>query len=299
MHLPRSLRTATLLSSTLLAGIVTVLPLANPTASAAAKHPVAAIREIDVTATEYALNLHLKGPVATGRVEVVLRNAGSMPHQAALLRLHPGVTAAQFKAIVASAGDGAGLALADPMGGAGTISPGGRQVSWQLLKAGNYLAACFVQGPDGKSHLDLGMLASFTVAGAQPKPGHVGAGLFAVKPQHTITAHDMRFTLPKAFTGKGVYRFTDTDAEDVHEIAFLKLAPGKHKADVLSWFAHPGMPPFSFAGGLSPVVPHGGTALMQLNLAPGTYVATCFIPDEMAPHLPHALLGMMVEFTIH
>jgi hypothetical protein len=43
----------------------------------------------------------------------------------------------------------------------------------------------------------------------------------------------------------------------------------------------------------------GGKVNAQLDLAPGTYVATCFVRDEMAPHLPHAAMGMVVEFTVH
>jgi hypothetical protein len=181
MFRPKSLRTATLTASVLGAAAVTLMPLASASA-----HSPKLTREIDVTATDYALNLHLKGAVQAGRVEVVLHNTGKADHESALLLLHPGVSVTQFKAVLAQAGDGAALSLTDPVGGPSAVSPGGKQVSWQVLRAGSYLAVCLVPGPDGMSHLAMGMYTPFRVVGAVPKPGHVGAQLFPVKPGHTI-----------------------------------------------------------------------------------------------------------------
>ncbi|MEZ4529990.1 MAG: hypothetical protein R2855_03080 [Thermomicrobiales bacterium] len=35
----------------------------------------------------------------------------------------------------------------------------------------------------------------------------------------------------------------------------------------------------------------------ELDLAPGTYIAVCFIPD-MATGMPHAMMGMAASFTV-
>ncbi len=295
MYGPKSLRTATLITSTLAAAAVFGLPLATASATT---HPPKPTREIDVTASDYALNLHLNAAVRAGRMKVVLHNVGSADHESALVKLHPHVSVTQFKTALARGGDGAALSLTDPVGGPAAVHPGGRQVAWNVLQPGNYLAICLVKGPDGMSHLAMGMFAPFRVVGTVPKPGHLGGRLFPVGPGHTITAHDMTFTLPARFNGHGLYRFVDTDKKDAHEVQFLQLAPGKHKADFLAWLAHPGIPPFRTAGGAAPMLP-GGQADVLLNLAPGTYLATCFVPDDMPPHLPHALLGMVTEFTVH
>jgi hypothetical protein len=52
-------------------------------------------------------------------------------------------------------------------------------------------------------------------------------------------------------------------------------------------FSQPGL------GVLSP----GQTSWLALDLAPGTYIALCFVPDE-ATGAPHALMGMVQVFTV-
>ena len=60
-----------------------------------------------------------------------------------------------------------------------------------------------------------------------------------------------------------------------------------------------GAPPVSGAyggaGGLAP----GGQMWIRLHLAPGHYVAVCFIPDDEPPHHSHAELGMLQGFLVH
>ena len=54
---------------------------------------------------------------------------------------------------------------------------------------------------------------------------------------------------------------------------------------------------FSFdVPGLATLSP-GATAWVAMDLAPGTYVALCFFPDE-AKGVPHAMLGMADVFTV-
>jgi hypothetical protein len=38
-------------------------------------------------------------------------------------------------------------------------------------------------------------------------------------------------------------------------------------------------------------------APLALDLAPGTYIALCFVPDEETG-VPHALMGMVQVFTV-
>jgi len=96
---------------------------------------------------------------------------------------------------------------------------------------------------------------------------------------------------------RDVYRFRDTSRRDMHELAILRLAPGKHRSDVVAWFRHPGPPPFTDAGGFGAVGPGGG-GWVRLSLPAGRYVAACFVPDAEPPHMPHGAMGMVVEFTV-
>src|SRR4051794_39628799 len=104
MHRTRMLRAATLLTSVAAAAAITALPLAAGPAVATTKATaVNSHRAIAITATDFRLHLRTTSPIAAGRVEVDLRNDGTMPHQATILALHPGVTVAAFKALIAKA----------------------------------------------------------------------------------------------------------------------------------------------------------------------------------------------------
>lgn len=229
-----------------------------------------------------------------GLVQVRLHNAGTVAHQAQLLRLHNGVTpTAYLQAVLATQG-GAVLALADAAGGATSIDPGGLQVTWQRLSAGSYVVLCFQDGGDhGAPHFALGMFSPFTVTGAGTRahpPGHVLG---------TISAFSFGFRMPAVVNGHGLYRFTNTAVADTHEAAVLKLAPGKTAADVRTWVdgGLTGPPPVTGDFGGSGAVAPGGSTWVRLNLPPGDYVMVCFVPDDEPPNLPHAALGMVQGFT--
>lgn len=79
-------------------------------------------------------------------------------------------------------------------------------------------------------------------------------------------------------------------------MSLLRLMPGKAQADVLRFLHHPvGPPPFT-DGGIATMAP-GRSGYVALNLAPGQYVAICFIPDRYSSK-PHYDLGMIRQFAV-
>lgn len=239
----------------------------------------------------YTLNTdHLKA----GLVEVRLHNAGTVAHQVQLLRLHDGITVDGFQQAVSESQGGAVLQLADATGGSNAIDPGGYQATYVNLRAGQYVAMCFLsEGGDGAPHFAHGMLSAFSVGGrgnsAHP-PGHVLG---------SIEAYSFGYRMPAVVKGHGLYRFTNTDGRDTHELTILRLAPGKTAAQFLSWIQTGGNGPppvVASAGGANALAP-GLHLWVQLNLSPGDYVAVCFVPDDEGDHPPHAVLGMVQGFT--
>ena len=292
-----------------LLGISAVLLAAAPATHAATRDHPAPTRRLTVTAADSAtspldhgdpgfrLSLRSRQAIAAGVVRVTLVNTSrALNHQATLARLHRGVSLRRFVATAHAHGDLAALRLVDLAGGPGTTAPGARQTTWQRLAPGRYVVMCLVDTPDGTSHLDLGMLSSFRVV----RTRHAGAAPTA-RSQGTITARTtgstMTFDLPAGFTGNGLYRFRNAAADDNHELAIVRLSPGRTAQDVINWFKQPGPPPFTAAGGFSAVAPHG-RGWVELHLAPGNYVATCFVPDDAGSHQPHGELGMDVAFTV-
>src|SRR5699024_7366372 len=100
------------------------------------------------------------GEAPAGAVTVTLKNnATMMPHQAQLMKLHPGVTAERFTtAIDGPGGIGAAIPLADFAGGPNAVMPGGESsVTVQLDPGAAYMVICRLPGPGGEPHYALGM----------------------------------------------------------------------------------------------------------------------------------------------
>jgi len=284
-----------------LAAAMALLGVAAPASASVVRS-----QTLDITAVEpltYTIDTH--GQLTAGLVHLRFVNRGTAAHQAQLLRLNDGVTFAKWQADlrgpdpnVAVFGD------ATTAGGATPVLPGGREDVWDVLRAGTYVVACFVPGPNGVQHIFLGMYKPFDVRGATPRDPvarerHAGWPWFG-----TIRAHDLTYTMPRYLVDGSVIRFEDTDASDIHEVNLGKLAPGKTVADAKAWFVaasanpprDPGPAPFTFAGGHGAEPPgHGGW--FQVEADPGRYIAFCLVPDDKTG-LPHAAMGMVVGVTV-
>lgn len=176
----------------------------------------------------------------------------------------------------------------DLTGGSNAIVPGGFQQSEVVLKAGHYVMLCFVAGADGLPHIARGMVMPFDVTGD-------ATGATAPSTVGTVQLKEYSVTLPAGF-GKGRYEISNSGKEP-HELTIVRLADGKTMNDVMAAFqpGFQGAPPFTSAGGVNAVSP-GGTAYGDFDLAPGNYIALCFVPGPSG--VPHAAMGMMQPFTV-
>ncbi len=96
-----------------------------------------------------------------GRGMLAVTNEGAQPHEFAVLRMAPGKSAADVTPYVATRAGPPPFASA---GGITALSPGQRGIAVLDLTPGNYAAICFVpDAASGKSHVELGMIAGFTV----------------------------------------------------------------------------------------------------------------------------------------
>jgi hypothetical protein len=87
------------------------------------------------------------------------------------------------------------------------------------------------------------------------------------------------------------------DGPQPHELVLHKLAPNTTADDVIAFFHDPrGAPPFANAGGMQGLPP-GEAGWAHLDLAPGTYVAICYIPDPTSGKR-HMDLGMVKTLTV-
>jgi uncharacterized cupredoxin-like copper-binding protein len=233
--------------------------------------------------------------IPAGYVRVSLVNNGLQPHQANIVRLNDGVS---FDQLMVNMKDpktqGKALTMIKFYGGANTIQPGKTQEVILNLIAGNYFSICFVAGSDNIPHFAKGMIKTFTVTSAPANTTQVAPPAASA----TVLLRDFSFGLPSTLSaGKTVVVQVTNEGSQPHEIALIKLHPGKTMQDAVNFLVHPTTAqPFDEAGGMGALQPNT-SAEMELSLQPGSYGALCFVPDAKTG-APHFMLGMQGSFTV-
>ena len=141
-----------------------VIPAAILSACASPPPEVAIMQEIKVAGLDYAFQV--PDSLSPGPTSFRFANSGKVPHEMILTMLKPGVTLGQLMAEMQAGRDPqalteglAGILIATP----GTESMGALHVD--LMPGRTYLWICsFQDTPDAKAHIELGMVASRTVA---------------------------------------------------------------------------------------------------------------------------------------
>jgi hypothetical protein len=256
-------------------------------------HRGASIPSVTMTAKDY--SFQMPGTLPNGLVHITFKNAGKQPHQANIARLNKGVTAAKVQQQLNQNMDAA-LGLVTLVGGPNTVDPGGSQQVVLRFSPGEYVAICFVAGPDGKPHFMKGMLKFFSVStsssGASSAPS-------APSVDGTVTLKEFVISVPTHLTAGSHTWLVSNVGTQPHEMDLIKLASGKSASDVLGFLKQPqpsGPPLFADAGGLGALAP-GSSAWVMVTLTKGNYVALCFVPDSRNG-TPHVMEGMMTQFTI-
>jgi hypothetical protein len=116
-------------------------------------------------------------------------------------------------------------------------------------------------------------------------------------PVVTITARDYAFEAPDTVAaGLTTLRLVNRGPE-LHHVQLLRLEDGKTMADLHAAFTAGGPPPrwVRDMGGPNTPVP-GAESQAALELAPGRYVISCFIPS--GDGVPHIAKGMMRELIV-
>lgn len=151
------------------------------------------------------------------------------------------------------------------VGGPNNVEPGESVTAIVHFDEGAHGVACFIpDDKDGKPHAEHGMVGRVNV----------------------VKTADSVEDAPKV-DGGSISLSEFTFLPDVK--AFLLTPPGSPAAA--------GPPPFTTAGGIVGLGPNQ-TMYQTMSLSPGKYVFVCFFPDPTKGDLPHAVEGMLKEFTI-
>lgn len=224
-----------------------------------------------------------------GLITFAFKNEGAEVHHVQIARLNDGVTFEQFMAAFEQ-GEAAAMPLITPVGGPSLTNPGQTARVTLNLEPGAYVLLCLVPDAEGIPHLAHGMARPLTITGdvaTQPEP----------QADLTISMADFQYSMPtEVEAGPQTWKVVN-DGPQPHELVLHKLASGKTAEDVIAFFHTPqGQPPFTNAGGMQGLS-QGGVGWVQLDLAPGTYVAICYIPDPTSG-TRHMDLGMVRTLTV-
>ena len=231
---------------------------------------------LTVKAGEYGYKL--SGSPKAGWTQITFDNAGVEDHMMAVVALKPGVTVKQLKAAALSSNGSAFEKIsapdADPNGVSGipdVIGGGQKTTSITELPAGHYGMLCFIPAPDGKTHIEHGMIKTFDVA----------KGKSSLKPPTSgvtdVEISDTAITFPTDNLGRNLTLKITNSGSATHSFSLIKLAEGKTVDDAKAYFdaffngqAPAGDPPGVLVGGLSSLNP-GTAAYVEQSLEPGHY----------------------------
>ncbi|PYE55445.1 hypothetical protein [Deinococcus yavapaiensis] len=247
---------------------------------------------VDVQSSEYKFTS--PDSIPAGWTTLTLTNTGKEAHHVQVVRLPDGMNLQGFLAKLKE-NEGAALAMVDMIGGVGMLLPGQSQkTTVNFTKPGTYAELCFVPDEKGVPHLAIGMTKALTVTAAQTAAATEPTASF------TVRLLDYGIELPKGVTVKaGVQTWKIVNAgPEAHEMAIMRMAPGKTMADVEAFFKNPvGPMPFIPAGGAQGMSA-GRQQYAEFNLTEGQYILLCFIPSPTHQGAPHAMLGMVRPFTV-
>jgi hypothetical protein len=121
------------------------------------QEPAEGAELVEVTAKEYTFDIPT---VKAGKTALMVTNEGNELHVLGVGHLKDGATFEQLKAEIDS---GEQSELLEDDGITGLAPPDGSSTTNAELKAGSYVAYCFIPAADGTPHLAMGMLVQFDV----------------------------------------------------------------------------------------------------------------------------------------
>ena len=118
----------------------------------------------------------------------------------------------------------------------------------------------------------------------------------------TIDTSEYKFAIDGLKSGKNTVEFSNKGSM-LHHVIIVPFLEGKTLDDLKTTLASqddsPAAPPVDFEkGSFSAVAGPGQSIVYDLDLAPGHYAILCFMPDPGTAGPPHALKGMVDEFTV-
>jgi hypothetical protein len=257
-----------------------------PAAQAAAGAPATGPNVVTVTASDF--RFEAPAEIPAGLTTFKLVNRGPSLHHVQLAKLGEGKTVDDFFAAMKASGPPPSWITWT--GGPNPPEAGNTTMVTMAMEPGNYVMLCFVPAADGVPHVAKGMARPLTVTG----PARTGVAEPEADLEMKLVDFDFQLSQPLK-AGKQTIR-VENDGKQEHEVAFVRLEPGKQPLDFAKWGEKPvGPAPGKVYGGVSGIEP-GTHAFVEVDLPEGDYALLCFVPD--AKGKPHFMQGMAKRMKV-
>lgn len=237
-----------------------------PADTDAKEQSAANVVEIDATEYSYSMPLEATGGVVTFELE----NVGTQPHEFATGRIDSGKTTDDLLKALKSGKDPSNFPWIHPFPGVPIVSPGEKiSITREVVNEGTYVFFCFLPSPQGKPHVDFGMIQSLEVAGV--------SGRELPEADAAIEATDQGFEVPSLSAGRTVLELKNGGSTE-HEFWLWAFEPGKNNKDVNAWVGRgmDGPAPATFFGAAKGI-PSGTSVFLEMVLQAGmTYTVQDF-----------------------
>jgi hypothetical protein len=220
---------------------------------------------VRVVGTEYAFEM--PDQIDGGVVKMDFVNQGAEPHEFALARLDSGKTLDDVNNVLKRGQEPP--SWAHDIGGVPAMTPGEEISITRELRPGTYVFLCFIPGPNGKPHYELGMEKQFTASG--------DSGASLPEADGVITAENDRMDVPAVEAGEQTLELRNA-ASKPREFNLLAFEPGKGPADARKWFqgGFEGKPPLRLLGAMQSIPP-ASSVFLTADFDAGT---TYYVTDE-------------------
>ena len=171
----------------------------------------------------------------------------------------------------------------------GLVSPGGSAETTIRLTPGVHVMECYVKTPDGRFHVDLGMLREIVVTEETNGAAEPVADFDVTLANYVIDAPE---AVPAGSRTIRVRVFQDPDGPLKHDVHLIRVTDETDMEAIIPWMSWiDGMvspAPATFVGGAEQM--HAGSwGFMHVALEPGTYA---WISEG------YAAQGMVKEFVV-
>ena len=263
------------------------VPVRRPEGSAT---PQARGSELVVVATDF--RFEAPEQVDAGLVHLRLVNRGREPHHILVMKVNRLARLSEIEDVLRS--NDWSPPWIQALGGPESVLPGATSSASMVLEPGRYVIACVVASPSShRRHFMEGMIQELAVV----SPGRSWYRTPLPAAEVTVRLNEWNYEVSgPILPGRRTIRIVNMGKRE-HQMAFVRLLPGKTAAEAMRWVETPAGPaPFEVAGGTTGLSPTESVNV-EADFLPGEYLLLCTLYDPLG-RKSHLQMGMVKRIVI-